>query len=211
MAEREIIISSEEFPSNSFRSREEKREIKKVVKAGVKQKKESLGRRITGAVFEEDTKSVGGYIFWDVLIPAAKSLLSDIVTNGIEMILYGKEGNDSRNNVRRERTRSYVSYDSYYDREGRRRDRNMYRASRARHDFDDVLFSSRTDAETVLSELVNIVDEYDSVSVSDFYELTGIETNYTDRNWGWTSLGGAYVERVRDGYIIKLPRTIALD
>jgi hypothetical protein len=49
------------------------------------------------------------------------------------------------------------------------------------------------------------------VSVADFYDLVGVDGTYTDNKYGWTNIRNAYVNRVRDGYVIKLPRAISLD
>ncbi len=210
------MAEMKDFPNNSFKSKtkenNEKKEIQKVkMQGGIKHKKQSLGKRVAGTIFDDDTSSVGQYILWDVLIPAFKSTLSDIVTGGIEMLLYGDGGGDRDRRTKRDRGRSYVSYSRYYedDRDDRRRRRA--KGKRARHEFDDVIFDSRRDAENVLSRLVDLIEEYDEVSVSDFYDMVGIDSTYTDRAWGWTNLRGSYVERGRDGYYIKLPRTVVLD
>lgn len=58
--------------------------------------------------------------------------------------------------------------------------------------------------------MIDVLDEYDVVTVGDFYDLVDMDSVYTDRDWGWDNLGGAYVDRVRDGYIIRLPRVIPL-
>lgn len=213
MAERkDLVIKTEEFPSNSFKSKEGKKKVIERVEITqkVKQKKKPLGRRLAETFFDDDTKSVGQYIIWDVLIPAAKSTISDIVTGGIEMLLYGEGRDVSRGRTKRDKGRSYVSYSNYYERD--EREKRRARAKKNRHEFDDILlFDSRRDAENVLSRLIDLLDEYDEVSVSDLYEMIGLESNYTDRDWGWTNLRGSYVERTRDGYVINLPRTEALD
>lgn len=212
MAERKDFISKEEFPSNSFKSKEqgEKKIVKKVeMKGKVKKTKQSLGKRVANTFFDDDTSSVGQYILWDVLIPAMKSTLSDIVSGGIEMLLYGGE-RERDNRSRRDRGRSYVSYSGYYDDKDDRRNRRA-RGKKARHEFDEVIFDSRADAENVLTKLIDLIEEYDEVSVSDFYDMVGMDSTYTDRAWGWTNLRGSYVERGRYGYYIKLPRTVVLD
>lgn len=64
---------------------------------------------------------------------------------------------------------------------------------------------SRPEAETVLDNLYDILNKYDVVSVSDLYELVGITPQHTDQKWGWTTLQGAGVSRMRDGYLLNLP------
>lgn len=214
MAERKLEIteiSEENFPSNSF-NKKEKRVVEKIeIEGKVKHRKKSLGKKAQEALFDEDAKSVGSYILEDVVLPAIKSLIADTITNGINAMLYG-EGRPANNRVSRDRGRSYVSYNSYYeDRRDRGGRRQLDRGRRARHDFDEVIFDRRSDAEKVLSRLIDVIEEYDQVSVADFYDFVDLDSNYTDRNWGWDNLRDAYVERVRNGYIIVFPRTVVLD
>lgn len=177
------------------------------MEAKVKHKKKPLGKRIMSTLCDDDTSSVGKYILWDVLIPALKNTLSDVVTGGIEMLLYG-DGASSDRRTKRKNGRSYISYSDYYEDDRRNR---RSKGRKARHEFDDVIFDSRRDAENVLSRMIDLIEDYDEVAVSDFYEMVGMDSTYTDRSWGWTNLKGSYVERGRDGYYIKLPRTKVLD
>lgn len=217
MAERELIIREEDFPSNSHKSREgvvveeiKEKKVEKVVKGKVTQKKKGLGKRMAETFLEDDTKSVGEYIFYDVLIPAAKSTLTDIVTGGIEMLLYGGDGRrDDRRPTTRDRGRTYVNYSRMYDRD-ERRDRPRER-NRNRHEFDDIFLDSKQEAREVLNNLIDLVEDYGQASVEDFYDLVGIEANYTDARWGWTDLRNAYIENTRRGWIVRLPRTVVID
>ena len=57
-----------------------------------------------------------------------------------------------------------------------------------------------------------IIEEYDGiVTVADLYDLVGITDKYTDHKYGWTNLRNAKVERVRDGYMLKLPKVLPID
>lgn len=213
MAERKDLVVLDEFPSNSHKSKEaevvvEKKVTEKVVKGNVKQKKQSLGKRISDSVLEDSSSNVMQYILWDVLIPAAKNTISDIIKGGLDMLLFG-EGSAPSSRVRRDRGKSYVSYRSYYD-EDKRRD--SYRVNRrATHNFDDLIFDSREDAEEVLNHLGDLIDEYSMASVADFYDMVGVTSNFTDQKWGWYNINTARVVRCRDGYTIRLPRTEEID
>ena len=79
-------------------------------------------------------------------------------------------------------------------------------------DYDDILFDTRGDAEAVLDAMNDIISQYGTVSVSDFYDLARVPNdNFTMNRYGWTNIGGATAVRVRDGYILKLPRAIPLN
>lgn len=201
----------EEYKSNSFKSREkqekklpEKKNIEKV--AVGKTKKKSGVRKFADVFVSEDVDNVKSYIVMDVLIPSIKKAISDIVTNGIDMMLYGESGRTRKNS-----TASKISYGSYYNRDDRRRD-SGYRGRTSVYDYDDILFDTRGDAEAVLDAMYDIIDTYGVVSVADFYELADVSTdNFAANKYGWSSLEGSRVMRMRDSYVLKLPKATAIN
>ena len=57
-----------------------------------------------------------------------------------------------------------------------------------------------------------LISTYGIVSVADLYDLVGITGgSYTDNKYGWTNVHNASVIRVRDGYMIKMPKALPLD
>lgn len=198
-----------EYKSNSHRSKEQatvpEKKVEKIVCNGVKTKKKN---KLADVFVTEDIRNVKDYIIMDVLIPAAKKALSDIVTNGIDMILYG----ETRSNKSKG---SKVSYSKYYD----DRDRDRYRGgsyersrtNRMGYAYDEIILESRGEAEEVLNKMDELLDVYGVVSVADLYDLVGISGNYTDNKYGWTNLRAASVQRLRDGYLLKLPKALPLD
>lgn len=204
-------INKRDFPSNSHLSKMDKREerkVEKVAKGNVVRKKKTLGKKMAETFLGDDTKSVTQYIIYDVLIPAAKSTISDMVSGGIEMLLFG---DTKGRNTRRDKGKSYVSYSSYYSGDRDRRDRDRERSARARHNFDDLDFESRGEAEEILSRLVDLIEDYGMASVADYYDLAGVSSNFTDDKYGWRNLSMASVTRTRNGYVINLPKTELLD
>lgn len=194
----------ENYPSNSHKAREEvaEKKVEKVVSGKTSTKKKSGIRKLSDTFLSEDVSNVKSYIFSEVLLPAAKKLVSDIVTNGTNMLLYGEIKNKKGNS-------SKVSYSRYYD--DRSRD---YRSPVVRNifDYDEIIFETRGDAEAVLDAMYDILNQYKVVSVAELYDLASITThNYTCNNYGWIDLRGSSVVRVRDGYILKLPRALAID
>lgn len=201
----------EEYKSNSHRSREGReandkipeRRTEKIVSGSVTQRKKSGVGRIGSALAPGDMNSVKNYILMDVLIPSIKRAISDIVCNGINMLL----GEPNRSKSSPPGTK--VSYRSYYNQRDERRDYARPRAQSA-YSYDDLLFESRGDAEKVLYSMEEMLDRFDSVSIGDMFDLAGVTCNYTDNKYGWTDLEDARVEYTRDGYIIKLPRATLL-
>jgi hypothetical protein len=73
--------------------------------------------------------------------------------------------------------------------------------------MDDILFETRAEAQEVLNSLNDIIEEYGSASIADFYDLCGVTEQYTDHKYGWTNVSKASIESVRGGYfILVLPK-----
>jgi len=203
-----------DLPSNSYKSREPKAEvvvdkkIGKITTGNVKTKKKGFGKKFAEVFIGDDVTSVSSYIIYDVLIPAAKSTLSDMVSGGIEMLLFG-EAKGTR--TRRDKNKSYVSYSSYSRNERERSTPDRASVNRARLNFDDIILETRGEAEEVLSHLVDLTEDYGQATIADLYSLVGMTSAFTDDKYGWTNLSTATVSRVREGYLINLPKAILVD
>lgn len=198
----------EEYKSNSDKSRQEQSEkkIEPVITGKTKTRKKGEMQKFADVFIAEDANNVKSYILIEVIIPAVKKAISDIVTTGIDMILYGEAGRSKKNS-----SASKVSYRNYYERESERTRAGSINR-RTNFDYDEVLFDTRGDAEAVLDAMNDIISQYGVVSVSDFYDLARVSNdNYTMNRYGWTNIAGATSVRVRDGYVLKLPRAIPLN
>ena len=68
------------------------------------------------------------------------------------------------------------------------------------------IVETRYDADIVLEELNDCLAEYDQVTVGDLYDALGFDSEHTDYKWGWVDLSTATIRKVRDGWLIDLPR-----
>ena len=202
---------NEEYKSNSHRSKEGKNEaltdrkkVEKVVHGRVRTKPKSGVSKITDIFISEDAANVKSYIVMDVLVPAVKKAISDIVRDGIDMILYGESRGRKSSSAS-----GYVSYRDY----SRSDDRDRFRDSRSRSSYahDDIVLDSRGEAEEVLTRMDELIDTYGNVSVADLYDLVGKSSEYTDNKYGWTNIRNAEPIRVRDGYMLKLPKALPIN
>ena len=200
-----------EYPDNSYSARERKQDgsgppdkkLEKVVSGGTKTRKKSEVKKFANIFVPEDTENVKSYIVMDVIVPGIKNAIADVVSImlfGESGRLGGRGGKDSR-----------VSYQKYYD--DRRDDRRDYGRPRAAagFEYDDIIFETRGDADLVLGQLEAAIDQYGIASVADLYDLAGITCrSYTANKYGWTDIRTAKVVRIRDGYILQLPRTVQI-
>lgn len=202
---------NEEYKSNSHRSKEgrtealtDRNKVEKVVHGRVRTKPKSGVSKITDVFISEDAANVKSYIVMDVLVPAVKKAISDIVRDGIDMILYGESRGRKSSSAS-----GYVSYRDY----SRSDDRDRFRDSRSRSSYahDDIILDSRGEAEEVLTRMDELIDTYGNVSVADLYDLVGKSSEYTDNKYGWTNIRNAEPIRVRDGYMLKLPKALPIN
>lgn len=78
--------------------------------------------------------------------------------------------------------------------------------------IDQVSFGSRKEAANVLHRLADILDQYGTVTVADFYDEAGVaRPSYSGMDYGWKDIGDAYVVKVRSGWSISLPDPIKLE
>lgn len=197
-----------EFKNNSFQAKKETKEERErpqsVVTKTAKTKKKSELSKFKSSMISDDAGNVKSYIMSEVFIPAAKKLIADIVTNGIDIILYGETGHS-----RRTSGASRVSYGKMYD---ERRDAAP-RRDRSPVDYDDIVYDTRGDAEAVLDGLGDIIETYGHATVGDLYDLSGITTNnYVVNKYGWTNIASADVIRaIGGGFMIRLPKARLID
>lgn len=194
--------------SNRFKeeqkSNEREKRVEKVVTGKVVTKQKSKFSKVANEFVSGDAHSVGSYVVRDVLIPALKKLISDIVTDGTDILLYGESGKRGRRS-----TADRFSYSNCYNGSSTARSNNGPLTSR--YSYDDIVLTSRGEAQDVLDRMFELMDTYGLVRVADLYDLVGITGSYTDNKYGWTNIQSAEIVRVRDGYLIKMPRAMPID
>ena len=187
------------------KSIKEKKEIKAVVNGKVTKKKKGIGSKIGAVLFDDNNVGdVKEYVIFDVIVPAVKNAISNAITGGIDMLLFGERQSDSS------RSRDSRGYTSYSSRSTSIRDnsRQGYRRT-SLFDIDDILLPTKLDANSVIDNMFNILDEYGVVSVADYYALVGEPSNYQMNAWGWENLTNVYTQRTRNGeYKIVLPKPV---
>ena len=196
-----------QYQSNSDKERQEasrqsEKKVEAVVVGTAKTRKKGELQKFANEFVPGNFSIIKSDILSNIIVPSLKKAVSDIVKVGIDMILYdGKQTQSSK-----------VSYRNYYD-----RDNDRVRAGSSINrfnnlDYDDILFETRGDAETVLDAMNDIISQYGIVTISDLYDLACVPNdNFALNRYGWSSISGACAIRVRDGYILKLPRAIPIN
>jgi len=206
-----------DFPPNSHKAKDQEppaKKVEKVITGEVVQKPKPLGRRFKDVFFGGDFRNVARYITGEVLLPAIRNMIVDTSTEGIRRAVYGESSARRRTGTAPASYNPRVSYNTPISRLGRDPretsylpDQPPYSPLSVRRDVDNMVLSSREDAEMVLEQLNNILDTYDFVAVADLYDLVGLSAAHTDHRRGWTALPNVVIRQIREGYLLELPPT----
>lgn len=72
-------------------------------------------------------------------------------------------------------------------------------------EHNNMVFSSRGDANKVLTPLKEIARKYEYATVMDLYDLVGMTGNFSYDHLGWYDLSEVHVLKVSEGYKLDLP------
>lgn len=201
---------------------EETPKVQRVVEGKVVIRKKTLGRKLKETFFGGDTRHVGSYLIMDVFVPAAQEMIVNIVTEGVERVIFPDSPGGSRRRRsavgRNSRTTDYQSpfanrprtvFNSgngrVDPREAERRPRQRSAPS-ADFDLQELVIPSRAEAEQVLASMDGLIGKYGRCTVNELYDLVGVTGVWTGESYGWESIAGARARRDRSGgYWLDLP------
>lgn len=217
MEEKKIIVTTNNLNnSNKARREADKQEVAvnpgpKDIKANVKAKvkKESFRSKLKRAFFGDNVENVGDYMFFDVGVPAFKATISDMIGNGIEVLLFG-EARGRRRDRGTDYARVSRDRDSRRDRYDSDRDRSDNRSTTYR----DIYFENKSDAQKFVADVYDYVKDYGRISVSVYMSIGGLtSTSWDDNHKGWykEDLANLGLIRTRYGWEIDAPRPQRMD
>lgn len=188
----------------------QEKKVEKIVVNKVTRRKKPLGRKFSETFVGGDAESVWAYVFNDVLVPAAKDMVADAVSQGIEKMLFGESRGRSRGaTVASAAYTSYNRISTQAKTSASRRD--ISPSARGSHNFDEIILATRAEAQEVLDSLFTLTSDYDVATVADLYEMVGQTGTFTDEKWGWFDMRGSSVTRIKGGYLLNLPRPEHID
>lgn len=180
----------------------EKKKLQKVVSSEVTVKKKTGFQKFKESFITQDLPKLKNFVTQDVIVPAVKKAITDIVKNGIDIFMYGEVDRRTNSNI----PGSKVSYNrAYYSNSQPAYNNNQQRSTG--FDYDQLGFATKADAEMVLSSMIEQIESYGIVTVADLFDAAGKSTNnHCANNYGWTDLSDASTQRTRDGYVLNLPK-----
>lgn len=190
-----------EIKNSSIR---EKERPKSVIKGKVASTKTSRMRELWDECFNADRLAdIWDNIIYDMVLPGIGDGLQDI----IGMIFSGERRSLGSYYRRYNDKTSYSSRYGYGERSSRSRDRKRDRDELSSRDvnYREIILTERTDAENVVDELRDMINEYGSASISNLLNLVNLPSNYVQDDWGWRNPNDIGVRRIPGkGYLIDV-------
>lgn len=193
--------SMPQYPNNSHTARTRQRK-KAVVQQSVGIKKPDFLSRIRSAFIGDEAESVGAFVLFEVLIPATKNALVEMVTQGAQKVF----GDTRSSTFSRGPAVPYVNYNNYYSQAANQPQGERSRGIRQSNTVEAVLFRTREDATNVLMQLEELIANYGMCSVADYYDFVGLNSEITDEGWGWVNIPNPGPHAVNGGFTLNLPR-----
>lgn len=200
-----------DYPSNSHKANDHpkdddisEKKVDKVIKGKVVTQKKGIGEKFAETFLAEDVNSVKVYFWQDVFVPTVKKLFADGISDAVHMLFLGSPYSGSRPRT----PSSTISYGqrTAYTPYSSGRPTVVDRSQQSGYSYDNIKLETRADAEEVLINLDEIISRYGMASIADLYDLVGINSRYTDNNYGWTNISTATTIRTADGWLLKMPK-----
>jgi hypothetical protein len=205
----------QDFPSNSRKAQEEtevpREQLKPVTTAKKTERRTGLGRKFKNTFFGGTGRGAAEHAVSEVIIPDIKHMLHDALTRAVDHVFFGegpRRPSRSSSSIVTNQNLGRFDYTSPSrpTRASTQARPTVSSASKARHEFADVVIPSMREANDVLEQLYEVLSRDGMVTVADLYALTDIRPDHTDFKWGWTSLRGSRPVRLRSGdFVLQLP------
>lgn len=228
MAEREFPAGNDpkagEIPNltNVAPNQQREKKVEKIEGLGeVVTKKPGLGKRFRSTFLGGDAKQTAKDVWLLTIVPMLQNTVLDAIQQGSEKMIVGQvRSRSSMGTLPNLLGLGHQAYNRMYQSGPmpgnvtsplQQQQQMQTRQQRATHDFSNFVVESRAGAETVVDRMYDLLSRDGSVTVADFMDLLGEPADYTMQKWGWVDLRGSQVVRVPQGYLLDLPRPVALD
>lgn len=209
-----------DYQGNSNKAKEEaakpeepKKNVEKVIVGEVVEKEPGFGHKVKHIFFGGDVKDVAQFVFYEKALPGLRDMLFDMGSDGWHRMLYGIGG---KRGPAPQQSRQKTTYNSspvrrYMDPRGQgapspNRPGSYSPGPRRQQEMNDIILTTREDAQRVLDTMNACVEQYQVVSLADLKELVGLPQAHIDQKWGWTFLTSSEIRQVREGFLLELPK-----
>lgn len=221
-------METNEFPNNSKAARQaaeqpaSEKKIEQVISSGeAVRRKKSLGRRFREFfITSEDPRGVFEFLWQEHISTGIRDLVFDTASAGLERKLYGdstyRGGRRPRGGVvgspAQNMFNTLTNYGSFSSgpmgNPNQQQSSGLSRQARRTLNFGEVVIPTKLAAEGILTQMFDVVEKFEEVTVADFMQMMGEVPDFMHEKYGWTDLRGSRVVRARGGgYTFSLPPT----
>lgn len=200
-------------PNSNVSKDKGKQKIKAVVSSEkIVSTKSTMTQKVLKSFIQEDIKDLKETIIFDWVIPGIKSAFLNTMSmmffhQPLDPRTYMGSGSKSYYN-----SQPKTKYGSYYQNGRTQQSKSTYdrRMEDEKIDYRNLVVLDRGSAEKVVDALREEIRETGQASVAQLYELMGLDSNYTDWSWGWVNELDITIQRVYNGFLIKVTEAIYL-
>jgi hypothetical protein len=184
-----------------------KKKIEPVV-SGAKKVQRPATRRFMDFLLAESPKAIARKVGTEVVVPRIKAGIEQAFNEFLSGILWNNGMNRPPSNIVQGAVlrAGGINYNGISTQGAGIQQARQAVVSQSSGNYQDLTVPSQQMAETLLGNLYDLLNQYRVVCVADLYELAGITPAISDNSYGWQSLDGARISKVRDGFLLELPR-----
>lgn len=196
-----------DLPDKSAGEPVPKKKVITPVASGAKKVERPATRRFFDFLFAESPKALAGKVARDVLWPRAKAGFEEAANSFLAGMLWGDGVNRPIPNIVKGTVLrgGGMNYNTISTQNSLSQAR-LANVSRSVGNYQDLVLPTQQMAEAVLGNMYELLNEYRVVAVADLYEAAGVTPAPSDNAYGWMSMDGSRISKVRDGYLLELPR-----
>lgn len=152
-----------------------------------------------GSLLATPGREIAQRLLTEVVVPMVKDLVSNAISSGVDMALYGGKSSPTRSySATRSSSGVFTGATS------------PVRAPRSAptprsDDYQTLVYTSRQEALEVLEQMRRRITRYGRATVGDLMQLAGVTSNYVDERLFWENLDQVGVRSSLRGYRLLLP------
>lgn len=192
---------------------EEREKTQRILTTQPIKPKRGLLRRMSDVLIgPTGAKRIGEYIREDVILPKIKEIIADSISSAVNLALFQDTNYRAPNRSRHTwgdsaPTTRGTDYRSKFTEQAPPTTTRAVRRTRTTPFVENYLITDRNEAVEVLNTLCETADRYDNVSLANYYDMIGVQSAFTDHNFGWSidNILTATIIPTQGAYVIKLP------
>jgi len=165
-------------------------------------------------MFLGDAQTTWDSVVWQSFFPNLRDNIEDSIVNGIHTLFGGNSGRG----FGRSRSSSHYVPQGQISRHNPDRalggrgipEQRMSREDKQDQNLKVIEIASRPEAKDVLDAMNATIDQYDVITLAEFYQMVRISPDHTDFQFGWEDLGGSTIVHANGKYYLDLPPLVKL-